>query len=120
MFRPYDNSPTRLFCTRRCGQLNRWRELVRDGRELISGKAISALPEQAARRHWGRLSFRRGGGRPRNDDRPDHEDVLDEIRNRYAKSVADGVRGGKGFSERTLERLTKQSRRVVREALDRP
>jgi hypothetical protein len=45
------------------------------------------------------------GGRPRNDARPDYEDALERIRRAYEETHA---------SERDLERLTGDSRRMVR------
>jgi DNA-binding XRE family transcriptional regulator len=49
LFRPYDNSPTRLFCTRRCAQKNRVAEVVRDGRRLVADAFIDYMPGKARR-----------------------------------------------------------------------
>jgi DNA-binding XRE family transcriptional regulator len=59
LFTSDDNSPTRLFHGRECAQRNRWDELIRDGKPLVSPKAISALPTKAAKRQHGRLSIRK-------------------------------------------------------------
>jgi hypothetical protein len=64
---------------------------------------------RAGRRWGGRRSPK--SGRRRNDARPDYEETLVKIRVTYDKTHA---------SERELERLTGESRRMVRIALGRP
>jgi DNA-binding XRE family transcriptional regulator len=49
MYRPDDNAPTRLFCSRRCAQTNRVHELVRDGRRLVADAFIEHMPGKARR-----------------------------------------------------------------------
>jgi transcriptional regulator with XRE-family HTH domain len=63
------------------------------------------------RRVWGgRHHGKAGGGRPRNEKRRDYDEALDRIRVAYSETHA---------SERELERITGESRRMIRTALGR-
>jgi hypothetical protein len=98
-------------CGYQCAARWRWQRLVGVGPFIKA----HALP---GRGHWPgatrRLLHLRAAprpGRPRNDARSDYAETLKMIRDKYEETHA---------SERDLERLTGESRRMVRTALGRP
>jgi transcriptional regulator with XRE-family HTH domain len=93
----------RRYCSRSHAQLARWKE----GR--VAAEVVEELPG-GARRKW-KLKWVPRPGRPRNDARLDYEDALHRIRDIYEETHA---------SERDLERLLGESRRMIRTALGRP
>jgi DNA-binding XRE family transcriptional regulator len=56
LFKPDYNAPgVGMFCSKRCAQLNRWDELVRDGKDLVADEFIRAMRGQS-RHYFGRKS----------------------------------------------------------------
>jgi transcriptional regulator with XRE-family HTH domain/endogenous inhibitor of DNA gyrase (YacG/DUF329 family) len=91
------------FCSHRCWGKHRWvgaRETVTTLVETMNGKARRKI----------KLAWAPRPGRRRNDERLDYEEALERIRTTYAETHA---------SERELERLTGESRRMIRVALRR-
>jgi len=90
-------------CSDLHAQIDRWRR----------GVGVHGLVKWLsgpARRKW-KLKWVPRPGRPRNDARLDYEDALERIRDEYARTNA---------PERELQRLTGESRRMIRIALSRP
>jgi endogenous inhibitor of DNA gyrase (YacG/DUF329 family) len=84
------------FCSGKCYARDQLRQRI----ELYSGKT----------RRLCKLKWLPRPGRPRNDQRLDYEETLQKIRDTYEETHA---------SERDLERLTGESRRMIRAALGR-
>jgi DNA-binding XRE family transcriptional regulator len=84
-------------------------QLARFKRGDVAAEFVAEMPGQA-RRMW-KLKWAPRPGRPRNDERLDYDETLEMIRVTYDETHA---------SERELERLTGESRRMVRTALERP
>jgi hypothetical protein len=101
----------KLCCGYRCAARYRWQRAV----GIVPFIKAHALPGRghwpgATRRLW-HLRAAPRPGRPRNDSRLDYEDALERIREKYNETHA---------TERDLQRLTGESRRMVRTALGRP
>jgi putative transcriptional regulator len=103
-FKPsWSADPSRRHCSITCAQLDRFEA------GNVAAAFVAEMPGRA-RRVW-KLKWAPKPGRRRLDERHDYEEALERIRVKYEETHA---------SERELERLTGESRTMVRLALGRP